>query len=86
MAAPTAGVAANILDASLERVATKLPELLESTDTVSGLIKRSAEAIKISDKCYRVPLLKSPGQRVPCRNHRVVKKPGRSLTIPDKPW
>jgi hypothetical protein len=61
MANPTAGLAADILSASLEKVSTRLPELLETTDTVASMIKKSAEAVKISDKCYRIPLLKSRG-------------------------
>lgn len=61
MAAPTIGNAAAILDASIEQVSRRLPELLESTDTVASMIKKSAEAVKISDKCYRVPLLKYKG-------------------------
>ena len=61
MANPTAGLATDILSASLEKVSTRLPELLETTDTVASLIKKSAEAVKISDKCYRVPLLKYVG-------------------------
>ena len=61
MANPTAGLAADILSASLEKVSTRLPELLETTDTVASLIKKSAEVVKISDKCYRIPLLKYVG-------------------------
>lgn len=61
MAAPTVGAAADSLNAQLEKVSTRLPELLESTDTVASLIKKSAEAVKISDKLYRIPLLKYRG-------------------------
>ena len=61
MAAPSMALAANVTDAMIEKVRTKVQELFETSDTVAAMIRKSGEVEKISDKLYRIPLVKYRG-------------------------
>ena len=54
-------VAANVLQAQIEKVRPKVEELFETSDTVAALIKKGGEAEIISEKLYRIPLVTRRG-------------------------
>lgn len=54
-------LAADVLQAQIEKVRSKVQELFETTDTVAALIKKGGEAEVISEKLYRIPLVTRRG-------------------------
>jgi hypothetical protein len=54
-------VAADVLQAQIEKVRPKVEELFETSDTVAALIKKGGEAEVISHKLYRIPIVTRRG-------------------------
>lgn len=54
-------LAADVLQAQIEKVRSKVQELFETTDTVAALIKKGGEAETISEKLYRIPVITRRG-------------------------
>lgn len=54
-------VAADVLQAQIEKVRNKVQELFETTDNIAALIKKGGESETISDKLYRIPLVTQRG-------------------------
>ena len=54
-------VAADVLQAQIEKVRPKVEELFETSDTVAALIKKGGEAETISHKLYRIPIVTRRG-------------------------
>lgn len=54
-------VGADVLQAQIEKVRSKVEELFETSDNIAALIKKSGEAETISDKLYRIPLVTRRG-------------------------
>lgn len=53
--------ASDTLDAQIEKVRTKIQELFETSDTVASLIKKGGDVETISNRLYRIPLIKYRG-------------------------
>ncbi len=54
-------VAANVLQAQIEKVRPKVEELFETSDTIAALIKKGGESEVISHKLYRIPIVTRRG-------------------------
>lgn len=58
---PSIAAAADVLQATLEKVNPLLPELLATYDTVANLVKTGGAAEKITNKLFRIPQLQYRG-------------------------